>query len=33
MESPPWNNDSESPGGFYSMSDIQYCLEYIKKET
>ena len=31
METPPLNNDSELPGGFYSVSNIQYCFEYIKK--
>ena len=33
METPPWNNDSELPDGFYSMSDIHYYFECIKKIT
>ena len=29
---PTWNGDFELPDGSYSVSDIQYCIEYIIKK-
>ena len=30
--SPTWNDEFELPGGSYSVSDIQDCIEYIIKK-
>ena len=29
---PTWNDESELPDGSYSLSDIQYYIEYISKK-
>ena len=31
ISTPTWNNKFETPGGSYSVSDIQDYFEYIKK--
>ena len=30
---PTWNEEFELPDGSYSISDIQYCFEYIITKT
>ena len=32
ISAPTWNEEFELPGGSYSISDIQYCFEYILKK-
>ena len=31
MSAPTWNEEFELPGRSYSVSDIQYYFEYLKK--
>ena len=30
---PTWDEEFKLPGGSYSVSDIQYCFEFILKKT